>query len=92
MLIQYIGLYCGPKGVLIIEVPLYRSVYCGPKGVLITEASCTPYTLYSTKLSWLATFEICMEINFEGWSFNGYLPNSAPTIRGTQISHSRTHP
>ena len=27
------------NGVLIIEVPLYRTVYCGPNGVLIIEVS-----------------------------------------------------
>ena len=29
--------YCGPNGVLIIEVSLYRTVYCCPSGVLIIE-------------------------------------------------------
>ena len=29
--------YCGLNGVLVIEVPLYRTAYCGPNGVLIIE-------------------------------------------------------
>ena len=35
--------YCGPSGVLNIEVSLYRTAYCGPKGVLIIEVSITVY-------------------------------------------------
>ena len=31
--------YCGPIGVLIMEVSLYRTAYCGPNGVLIMEVS-----------------------------------------------------
>ena len=30
---------CGPNGVLIIEVSLYRTAYCGPSGVLIIGVS-----------------------------------------------------
>ena len=37
---------CGPNGVLIIEVSLYRTVYCGPNGVLIIEVSLYIYVLY----------------------------------------------
>ena len=31
--------YCGPSGVLIVEVSLYRTAYCGPSGVLIVDVS-----------------------------------------------------
>ena len=34
---MYKTAYCGPNGVLTIEVPLYRTVYCGPHGVLTIE-------------------------------------------------------
>ena len=30
-------LYCGPNGVLVVEVSLYRTAYCGPNGVLIVK-------------------------------------------------------
>ena len=40
--------HCGPSGVLIIEVPLYRTAYCGPNGVLIVEVPLYLSTLYRT--------------------------------------------
>ena len=36
---MYRTAYCGPSGVLIIEVSLYRTAYCGPNGVLTIEVS-----------------------------------------------------
>ena len=39
--------YCGLNGVLIIEVPLYRTVYCGLSGVLILEVSLYRTAWYS---------------------------------------------
>ena len=38
--------YVVTNGVLIIEVPLYKTVYCGPNGVFIVVVSCTVHTLH----------------------------------------------
>ena len=37
--LHYRTAYCGPNGVLSIEVSLYRTNYCGPSGVLSIEVS-----------------------------------------------------
>ena len=34
---MYSMAHCGPSGVLIIEVSLYRTAHCGSSGVLIIE-------------------------------------------------------
>ena len=57
--------YCGPYGVLIIEVSLYRTAYCGLSGVLIIEVSLETLSVLSATtdnslIRWSLVRSLCM--------------------------------
>ena len=59
-----ISVYCGPNGVLSIEVSLYRTGYCGPNGVLIIQVPlyrtvyCGPNGVLSIEVSCTGLFTV----------------------------------